>query len=163
MLSLIVAKGKNNVIGNNNKLIWKLPEDLKRFKELTSGHIIIMGRKTFESLGRVLPNRKHIVFTTNKNFKVLDENVKIVYSLSEIQKYIDSSKECFVIGGASIYKLLIPYISKMYITNINEEFEGDAFFPKIDINNLKEIKREKGIRNEKNNYDYDFITYERIK
>lgn len=163
MLSLIVAKGKNNVIGNNNKLIWKLPEDLKRFKELTSGHIIIMGRKTFESLGRVLPNRKHIVFTTNKNYKVLDENVKIVYSLSEIQKYIDSSKECFVIGGASIYKLLIPYISKMYITNINEEFEGDAFFPKIDMNNWKEIKREKGIRNEKNNYDYDFITYERIK
>ena len=90
MLSIIVAKAKNNVIGKNNELIWKLPEDLKRFKQLTTGHTIIMGRKTFESLGRVLPNRKHIIFSQNPDFKVNDENVEIVHSMLQIQEYIES-------------------------------------------------------------------------
>lgn len=161
MLSIIVAKAKNNIIGKDNKLLWKLPADLQRFKELTTGHIIIMGRKTFESLGRVLPNRKHIVFTQNPDFKVNDENVQVVHSMLEIQEYIESEEECFVIGGAMIYNLLMPYVNKMYITQIDKDFEGDAFFPRIDETKWKEIEREKGIKDENNNLDYEFITYEK--
>ncbi len=161
MLSIIVAKAKNNIIGKDNKLLWKLPADLQRFKELTTGHIIIMGRKTFESLGRVLPNRKHIVFTQNPDFKVNDENVQVVHSMLEIQEYIESEEECFVIGGAMIYNLLMPYVNKMYITQIDKDFEGDAFFPRIDETKWKEVEREKGVKDENNNLEYEFITYEK--
>ena len=161
MLSIIVAKAKNNIIGKENKLIWHLPEDLKHFKELTTGHTIIMGRKTFESLGRALPNRKHVVFSQNPDFKVDDENVEIVHSMLQIQEYIENEEENFVIGGAMIYNLLMPYVTKLYVTQINKDFEGDTFFPKIDENVWKEVSREKGLKNEENNLDYEFITYER--
>ncbi len=97
MLSIIVAKAKNDVIGNNNELIWHLPEDLKRFKELTTGHTIIMGRKTFESLGRILPNRKHVILTQNKNYKIENDNVEVVHEIEELQKYINEEEENFVI------------------------------------------------------------------
>ncbi len=163
MLSIIVAKAKNNIIGKNNKLLWSLPEDLKRFKEITTGHTIIMGRKTFESLGRVLPNRKHIVFTQNPDFKVEDENVEIVHSMLEIKQYIDDENENFVIGGAMIYSLLLPYTNKMYVTEINQDFEGDALFPKINLDEWQVVKREAGVKNEKNNLEYEYVTYERIE
>ena len=163
MLSIIVAKAKNNIIGKNNKLLWSLPEDLKRFKKLTTGHTIIMWRKTFDSLGRVLPNRKHIVFTQNPDFKVENENVEIVHSMLEIKQYIDDENENFVIGGAMIYNLLLPYTKKMYVTEINQDFEGDAFFPKINLEDWKIIEKEKGIKNEKNNLEYEYVTYERIE
>ena len=120
-----------------------------------------MGRKTFESLGRVLPNRKHIVFTQNPDFKVNDENVQVVHSMLEVQEYIESEEECFVIGGAMIYNLLMPYVNKMYITQIDKDFEGDAFFPRIDETKWKEVEREKGVKDENNNLDYEFITYEK--
>ena len=162
MLSIIVAKAKNNIIGKDNKIIWHLPEDLKHFKNITTGHTIIMGRKTFESLGRVLPNRKHIIFSNNPSFNVNEENVKVVHSLLEIQDLIEGKEEAFVIGGAMIYNFLMPYVKKMYVTEIDKEFEGDTFFPKIDDNMWKEISREKGIKDEKNNLDYYFVTYERI-
>lgn len=162
MLSIIVAKAKNNIIGKENKLIWSLPADLKHFKELTTGHTIIMGRKTFESLGRVLPNRRHIVFSQNPDFKVNDENVKVVHSMLEIQEYIEDKEENFVIGGAMIYNLLMPYVTKMYVTEINEEFEGDAFFPRINPEVWKETDRKKGIKDDKNNLDYDYVTYKRL-
>lgn len=162
MLSIIVAKAKNNIIGKDNKIIWHLPEDLKHFKNITTGHTIIMGRKTFESLGRVLPNRKHIIFSNNPSFNVNDENVKVVHSLLEIQDLIEGKEEAFVIGGAMIYNFLMPYVKKMYVTEIDKEFEGDTFFPKIDDNIWKETSREKGIKDEKNNLDYYFVTYERI-
>ena len=163
MLSIIVAKAKNNIIGKDNKIIWHLPEDLKHFKNITTGHTIIMGRKTFESLGRVLPNRKHIIFSNNPSFNVNDENVKVVHSLLEIQDLIEGKEEAFVIGGAMMYNFLMPYVKKMYVTEIDKEFEGDTFFPKIDDNIWKETSREKGIKDEKNNLDYYFVTYERIK
>ena len=162
MLSIIVAKAKNNIIGKDNKLVWHLPADLKHFKELTTGHKIIMGRKTFESLGRVLPNRKHIIFSQNPDFKVKDENVEVVHSLLQIQELIEGEEEAFVIGGAMIYNFLMPYVKKMYVTQIDQEFEGDAFFPVISENTWKEISKEKGIKDEENNLDYEFITYERI-
>lgn len=161
MLSIIVAKAKNNIIGKENKLIWNLPADLKRFKELTTGHTIIMGRKTFESLGRVLPNRKHIIFSQNPELKIDNENVQVVHSMLEIQEYIENKEENFVIGGAMIYNLLMPYVTKMYVTEINQEFEGDAFFPKINPEMWEEVSREKGIKNEKNPLDFDYVVYER--
>ena len=162
MLSIIVAKAKNNIIGKDNKLLWSLPSDLARFKQLTSGHTIIMGRKTFESLGRVLPNRKHIVFTQNQDFKVDDENVEVVHSMLEIKEYIDNYEENFVIGGATVYNLLLPHVQKMYVTEINKNFEGDTLFPKIDESKWKITKREKGTKDEKNNLEFEYITYERI-
>lgn len=162
MLSIVVAKAKNNIIGKDNNIIWNLPEDLKHFKNLTTGHTIIMGRKTFESLGRVLPNRKHIIFSQNPDFKVKDENVEVVHSLLQIQELIEGEEEAFVIGGAMIYNFLMPYVKRMYVTEIAEEFEGDAFFPKINEETWKEVSREKGIKDENNNMDYDFVTYERI-
>ncbi len=162
MLSIIVAKAKNNIIGKENKLIWHLPGDLKRFKELTTGHTIIMGRKTFESLGRILPNRKHIVFSQNPDFKVKEEQVQIVHSMLEIQEYIENEEENFVIGGAMIYNILMPYVTKMYVTEIKEEFEGDAFFPKINPELWQEIKREKGEEGQDNHWEYDYVTYQRI-
>lgn len=162
MLSIIVAKAKNNIIGKDNKLLWSLPSDLARFKQLTSGHTIIMGRKTFESLGRVLPNRKHIVFTQNQDFKVDDENVEVVHSMLEIKEYIDNDEENFVIGGATVYNLLLPHVQKMYVTEINKNFEGDTLFPKIDESKWKITKREKGTKDEKNNLEFEYITYERI-
>ena len=116
MLSIIVAVAKNNVIGKDNKLIWHLPEDLRRFKRLTTNHNIIMGRKTFESLGRVLPNRKHIVLCNDAELNVNDENVNIIDDVSKLDEYINSNEENFVIGGASIYKLLLPKTEKLYIT-----------------------------------------------
>ena len=162
MLSIIVAKAKNNVIGKDNKLIWHLPEDLKRFKNLTTGHTIIMGRKTFESLGRVLPNRKHVVLCNDAELSINDENVEILKDISELDSYINDDNENFIIGGATIYRLLIDKCNKLYITEINQEFDGDVYFPNIDTDKWKVIDREKGLKDEKNPYDYEYVTYEKI-
>ncbi len=161
MLSTIVAIANNNVIGKDNKLIWHLPEDLKRFKQITTGKNIIMGRKTFESLGRVLPNRKHIILCNDMEMDIDNENVEILDDISKLDKYINSGEENFVIGGATIYKLLMPYVNKLYITKINHDFEGDVYFPEIKETEWKEISKEKGLRNDENPYDYEYITYVR--
>lgn len=161
MLSIIVSKAKNNIIGKDNKVMWHLPNDLKRFKELTTNHVIIMGRKTFESIGKILPNRKHVVFTQNPDFRVKDENVRVVHSMLEVQEYIEDNNENFVIGGAMIYNLLMPHVTKMYVTEIDKEFEGDTFFPKINEEIWQEVSRQKGIKNEENNLDYEYVIYER--
>ena len=159
MLSIIVAKAKNNIIGKDNQLIWKLPEDLKRFKEITTGHTIIMGRKTFESLGRILPNRKHVVFSQNPDFKVNNENVEVVQSMLQIQEYIENEEENFVIGGAMIYNLLMPHVKRMYVTEIDKEFEGDAFFPRINKEIWKEVSREEGPKDGINDFKYEYVVY----
>ena len=161
MLSIIVAIAKNNAIGKDNKLIWSLPADLKRFKELTWGKTIIMGRNTFESLGRVLPNRKHIVLSKNKELKIDDENVLVINDISKINEYIESEEEVFVIGGETIYKMLMPYANKMYITKIEEEFEADTFFPMIDEKKWKIVSIEAGTKDEKNIYDYNYMIYKK--
>ncbi len=163
MLSIIVAVAENNVIGKDNKLIWHLPEDLKRFKKLTTGHTIIMGRKTFESLGRILPNRKHVILCNDMELNIEDENVEVLEDISMLKQYIDSTEENFVIGGATIYKLLLPYANKLYLTLIHEEFEGDVYFPEIKEKDWKVIETEKGLKDEKNPYDYEYITYTREK
>lgn len=158
MLSIIVAKAKNNVIGKNNQLIWNIPDDLKRFKKLTSGHTIIMGRKTFESLGRVLPNRFHIVLSTDKNYKIENDSVMVINDINELNKYVKDSEEYFVIGGATIYKLLISKCNKLYITQIDKEFEGDTFFPEINENEWKILKTEMGPKDD-NDFEYKYIDY----
>ena len=159
MLSIIVAKAKNNVIGKDNSMIWKLPDDLKRFKEKTSGHTIIMGRKTFESLGGILPNRKHIILSSNPDFNIDSDCVKVVHSLFELQEYMDDEEEHFVIGGTIIYNLLMPYCKKMYVTQLDKEFEGDTIFPKINEEEWEEVSRENGPEDGINDFGYEYITY----
>lgn len=161
MLSIIVAKAKNNVIGKNNSMLWKLPDDLKRFKEKTSGHTIIMGRKTFESLGGILPDRKHIILSRNPDFNIDSDCVKVVHSLLELQEYMDDEEEHFVIGGTIIYNLLMPYCKKMYITQLDKDFEGDTIFPKVNEEEWKEVSREKGPEDGINDFDYEYVTYVR--
>lgn len=161
MISLIVAMDKNNVIGFNNEMPWHLPNDLRFFKEKTSGHTIVMGRKTFESIGRVLPNRKHIVIT-RKN-PVLPEEVKVVRDIQSIIDIAEENKdeELFVIGGGDIFKQVLPYANRLYVTIIDETFEGDVYFPVISTEEWVETSNEKGLKNEKNPYDYYFVQYDR--
>ena len=159
MLSIIVAKAKNNVIGKNDELIMKLPAESKKFRELTEGKNVIMGRKTFESLGRVLPNRKHIVFTQNPDFKIDNANVRVVHSMLEIQQYIEDRNENYVIGGAMIYRLLMQYVTKLYVTEVDKDFDGDAVFPRINEEVWKEVSRDENQKDEDNDLTYDFITY----
>ncbi len=163
MLSIIVAKAKNNIIGKDNGMLWKIPDDLKRFKEKTSGHTIIMGRKTFESLGGILPERMHIILSRNPDFNIDSNCVKVVHSLLELQPYMEDEEEHFVIGGAIVYNLLMPYANKMYITQIDKDFEGDSLFPKINEEDWKEVSREEGQQDEINDFKYEYITYVRKK
>ena len=129
-LSLIVAHGNNNVIGINNSLPWHLPEDLKRFRALTTGHHIIMGRKTYESLGRLLPNRTTIIVTRNKDYFVA--GALIAHSLQAAWLLAAGDEEPFVIGGAELYKEGIKLASKLYITQVHADYAGDAFFETIE-------------------------------
>lgn len=138
MLSIIVATASNNTIGGNNKLLWHISEDLKRFKEITSGSTIIMGRKTFESLPGILPNRKHIVITRDKDFKVNSDMVEVIHNLDEVlSTYAQSENEAFIIGGGQIYKSTLPFAKKLYLTKVKKEFYGDTKFPIIDENEWK--------------------------
>ena len=132
-IKLICAISKNNVIGNKNQLPWNISEDLKRFKELTSENIIVMGRKTFESIGRPLPNRKNIVLSNNKNLKI--DNVEVFNSANDVlnfYKTFSEKKDLFIIGGNFIYKLFLEYCDYLHITFIDKDYEGDAFFPSLD-------------------------------
>lgn len=129
-LSLIVAKAKNNVIGKDNQLIWHLSDDLKRFKALTMGHPIIMGRKTFESLPKVLPGRTHYVLTGNPDYEV-PEGVLLFHDVKELLAALPEG-ENFLIGGARMYEELFPYADTLYITEIEKDYEGDAYFPDFD-------------------------------
>lgn len=163
MLSIIVAIAKNNVIGSDNKLIWHISEDLKRFKEITSGKTIVMGRKTFESLPGVLPNRKHVILTRDKNFKVNSECVEIIYDFEELlNKYNNSDDEVFIIGGGETYKQLLPYSNKLYLTKINKDFNGDTYFPQINYDDFKVDYESDVITDEKSRLEYNFINLSRL-
>ena len=162
MINLIVAKASNNVIGAKNDLIWHLPNDLKHFKNLTSGHPIIMGRKTFESLGRPLPNRTNIVVTRDKDWQA--ENIEKEFSL---EKAIESAKkindDIYIIGGGNIYKQAMEFADVLYITEVHHEFEGDTYFPEIDEEIWEEVARENFMKDEKHPYAYSYVTYKRIQ
>lgn len=159
MLSIIVTKAKNNIIGKNNSYVFNISNDRERFMNITENHSIIMGRKTFENLGRILPNRKNIVMTQNRNLKI--ENVEIVHDVMELKEYVNSDEECFVIGGAMIYNLLMPYVEKMYVTEVDKDAEGDSFFPRINPEIWEEIERVEGPQDEKLGAKYEYVTYKR--
>lgn len=160
MIHLVVAKSDNNVIGHDNQLIWHLPNDWKHFKEITTGHPIIMGRKTFESIGRPLPNRTNIIITRNKNYSV--ENAKVAHSLNEALQFAkEIDKNIFILGGGKIYEQALDLVDILEVTEVHENFEGDTYFPVIDLNVWKEISRIKHHKDEKNKFDYSFVRYER--
>jgi dihydrofolate reductase len=157
-LSLIVAIAKNRVIGVNNTLPWHLPEDLKRFRALTTGHHIIMGRKTYDSLGRLLPGRTTVIVTRNHDYKV--EGAIVVHSLESAIAACGEDNEAFLIGGAELYKDGLKLANKLYITEIDAEYEGDAFFPEFDMSEWKVAERE--IHQTQSSLKFNYITYQRI-
>ena len=159
-LSIIVAVANNNVIGKDNQLIWHLPADLKRLKALTMGHHLIMGRKTFESLGRPLPGRPHLVISRNEN--LLLDGVSVVSSLDKAIELASIDTEAFIFGGAEIYKQAMHLASCIYLTRVNASFDGDTFFPLIDPLQWRLIEKEDHLPDEKNKYSYSFEKYERI-
>ena len=159
MISLLVAMDRNRLIGKDNDLPWHLPADLAYFKRITMGHPIIMGRKTHQSIGRVLPGRENIILTRNPDY--LAEGCKVIHSIEEIIAMNNPSEELFIIGGAEIFKEILPFSDRLYITEIDEAFTGDTFFPEFSTNEWKLISKEIGIKNEKNPYAYSFAVYER--
>lgn len=162
MLSIIVAISENNVIGKDNQLIWHLPKDLQRFKNITTNHVIIMGRKTFESLPGVLPNRHHIVLTKNKDYSVPNKNVTVIHSISELFSLLNPEEEYFIIGGGNIYTILLPFTEKIYLTKINQDFQGDTLFPQIDINNNWDVlEEEDGVIDVYNQLPHKFLVLKR--
>ena len=156
-ITLVAAIASNNVIGKENSLPWNIPEDLKRFKQMTSGHTILMGRKTFDSIGRPLPNRQNIVMTKDKNFE--QEGIKVINDFDEALELIkESNEDVFVIGGSKIYELFEPVANSLAITRILKDFEGDAFFP--DINwDLWQIEKEENFFDEKSKIECKLIEY----
>ena len=160
MISYIVAMDKNRVIGKDNQLPWHLPADLKFFKKVTMGHPIVMGRKTHESIGKPLPGRENIILTRNQTYK--SEGCSVIHSVEELNRLVEEkNEEVFVIGGAELFKATFAHVDRLYITKIEHEFEGDTYFPDFKESDWKIISQEKGIKDEKNPYDYSFIIYER--
>lgn len=157
MISIIVAIAENGAIGKDNDLIWHLSDDLKRFKAITTGHTIIMGRKTFESLPKgALPNRSNVVLTHDKTLNY--PNCLMVNSIEEIiEKYDSDSEEHFVIGGGHLYQALLPYARRIYLTRVHQNFEADVFFPEIDFKDWIMESEEKHAASEKNEFDFSFI------
>lgn len=161
--SIIVAISDNNVIGKDNALLWRLSGDMQFFKKTTTGHHIIMGRKTFESLGkRLLPNRTSIVVTRNSRYDVPEGGI-VATSIADALNKVTSDTEVFFIGGEQIYKAALDYVDTLYVTRVHHTFEGDAFFPEIDSALWKLTASERHQADEKNEYDYTFETYCRIK
>ena len=158
-LSIVAVIGENNEIGRDNNLLCRLPADLKYFKELTTGHTVIMGRKTFESLPKgALPNRKNIVLTRNKDLSF--DNCLTYSSLSEVIDNERDSDKIFIIGGGEIYRQALPLANKLYLTKIHAEFDdADVFFPEINYSEWEEVSCEEHKADEKNLYDFSFVTY----
>ncbi len=157
MIILIAAAAENNALGKDNQLLWHLPEDFKRFKQITSGNYIIMGRKTFESFPKPLPNRTHVIITRQKDY--IAEGCIVVHSLEEAIEISPKEEEVFVIGGAEIYKQSIENADKIELTRVHSEFEADAFFPEFNTSNWNLVFSEKHTKDEKHQFDYTFETY----
>ena len=158
IISLIAAMSRNRVIGKGNKLPWSIPADMKRFRELTLGKPVIMGRKTFESIGKPLPNRKNIIITNDKNYRA--EDCFVVHSVDESLKAAKGSEEVMIIGGEQIFREFLPKANKMYLTFIDKDFEGDAYFPEYKKKEWKETKKE---WHENEDYKFIFVDLERKK
>jgi len=160
ILSLIAAVDKNLGIGIKNRLLWHLPADLKYFKKTTSGHTVIMGRKTYESIGKALPNRRNIVLSKNKDF--VAEGCEVMEDLFTALKTCKKNEEVFVIGGAMIYRQAIQAADKLYITRVESSSEADSFFPEFNLSTWKLAHLEKHKADEKNAFNYSFSIYQRI-
>ncbi|MES2354124.1 MAG: dihydrofolate reductase [Pseudomonadota bacterium] len=158
-ISLVVAMAENQVIGVKNQLPWRLPAELKQFRSLTMGHPIIMGRKTFDSIGRPLPGRRNIVVTRNLDYA--KEGTEIVHSLEEALERCRDDEEVFVIGGADVYSKIIARANRIYLTLVHVTIDGDAFFPAMELHDWQEIKRVPRAADAENIYAYDFIVYDR--
>ncbi|SHG62002.1 dihydrofolate reductase [Chryseobacterium sp. OV279] len=162
MTTIVVAMGEKNEIGFENKLLWHLPKDLKHFKDMTSGHPIIMGRKTYESIGKPLPNRTNIVISRKKNW--FEEGILIVGSIKEAVKFAKKIDEnVFIIGGGNIYEQTMEIVDKLEVTLVKADLQADTFFPKINPKVWKKTEEIFHEKDEKNEYDFSFQTYERIK
>lgn len=163
MISFIVAMDKNHVIGLNNRLPWRLPRDLRFFKEKTTNQTIIMGRKTFDSIGKPLPNRKNIVLSRSGGD--FPQEIEVVSDINKIIAWneVDPEKEYFVIGGAKIYEQMLPFADRMYITWIDHAFQGDTYFPQFSEAEWELTAKEQGEKDEKNPYDFYFLQYDRKK
>lgn len=168
-LALIVAKARNHTIGRDNKLPWYLPNDLKYFKQVTLGKPIIMGRKTYDSIGKPLPGRTNIVITRQSDYRPANQNdsVRVVDSFEAAQQLaeqiliVNGQSEAMIIGGAEIYRLALPMVDRMYITEVHAEVEGDAFFPEFDQQQWQTVAREDFAAEGPNPYDYSFVVYQR--
>lgn len=158
IVSAVVATALNNAIGKHNQLLWHLPADLKHFKDITSGHTVIMGRKTFDSIGKPLPRRRNIVVTRQA---IQIEGCEVVNSVEAALALCADEKEVFIVGGAEIYKLALPFTNRVYLTIVKKEFEADAFFPTLNPEEWVQTSFEEHEPDEKNNLPYSFITLER--
>lgn len=163
MISFIVAMDKNHVIGLNNRLPWRLPRDLRFFKEKTMHQTVIMGRKTFDSIGKPLPNRKNIILSRSGGD--FPQEIEVVSDINKILEWneADPEKEYFVIGGAKIYEQMLPFADRMYITWIDHAFQGDTYFPQFSEAEWVLSAKERGEKDEKNPYDFYFLQYDRKK
>jgi dihydrofolate reductase len=161
MITIIAAIAKNNALGKDNELIWHLPADLKRFKKTTTGHHILMGRNTFESIGKPLPNRTTIIITRNDNY--FKDGCLIANSLEQALELAKEDEQIFIIGGAQVYKYALEnnLVDTLDITLVHYEFEADAFFPKIDFKIWEEVARENFKADEKNEFDYSFVRFKK--
>lgn len=157
MITIIAAAGSNNELGKDNDLVWHLPKDFKRFKKLTTGHHIIMGRKTFQSFPKPLPNRVHIVITRNTDYH--PEGAIIVHSMTEALEIAKNDSQIFIIGGGEIYKLGMKIADKIELTRVNSSFEADTFFPEIPSDDWKLISEEFHLKDEKHKFDFSYQTF----
>ncbi len=160
MIIMIAAVAENNALGKDNELVWHLPNDFKRFKSLTTGHHIIMGRKTFESFPKPLPNRTHVIITRQKDYNPTD--CIVVDSIEKAIAVCPENETSFIIGGGEIYNLALPFADKLEITKVHHSFEADAFFPEIDSNQWKEIQTELNPIDEKHQFAYTYQTFVRV-
>ncbi len=158
-LTIIAAVSINNVIGNNNKLIWKLSNDLKRFKNLTTNHSVIMGRKTFESLPNPLPDRDNIVITRDTNYS--KPNIQVCSSIEDAINLTKTDTQPFIIGGGEIYSQTINIVDKIELTRVHKEFDGDAYFPEIPLDIFELINKENYNSDLENEFDYSYLTYKK--
>ena len=161
-ITLIAAAAENNALGIDNDLLWHLPDDFKRFKNLTSGHKIIMGRKTFETFPKPLPNRTHIIITRDTSYVPKFPHCIVVHSMEEALKRTEKESLSFIIGGGEIYNLGLPYANKIELTRIHAGFEADTFFPEIDKNQWKLVTEVYHPKDERHQYDFTYMTYERV-
>ncbi|WP_026704499.1 dihydrofolate reductase [Flavobacterium soli] len=159
MTIMIAAAAENNALGKDNEMVWHLPNDFKRFKLLTTGHHIIMGRKTFESFPKPLPNRTHIIITRQRNYQ--PENCIVVSSMKEAIEKAPKNEDVFIIGGGEIYTLGLPFADKIELTRVHAEFEADAFFPELNADEWQLEKEEFHPKDEKHNFDFTFQTFVR--